>query len=189
MLYGEDGSFEQETMRIRRQDVVWFDSSTSNIASIYQTDEHGHPLQTEGTIFQPQHNSINYFMKQFNQEGVFYFSVDFNPNEPNKQREQLVPLAVIVLPDIKFHYRTVEKGHFDLETIISHVNDFVLWHFQGTISANVIQLSADTPLADLITCHDRAVLGRPRQCIAVECTASGVFYFANPGNENECVLS
>jgi hypothetical protein len=61
------------------------------------------------------------------------------------------------------------------------LNDFVFWEFEQTVSRNVIQIGADETLRDLISSHERAVSGRNRLCLAVECIVSGTFFFANPG--------
>lgn len=190
MSYDANCAFEHDIIRIHRDDVIWFDSDTNSaVAAIYQTDEHGQLLEPDRAIFQPQHNSMNYFMKPFREEGVFYFVVDFNPNDSKKKRgSSAVPLAVIVIPDITFHVRIIDKDRFDSDTVISHVNDFVVWHFSEKISENLIQLSSEEKLSDVLSCHQRAVMGRPRHCLAVECTVSGMFFFANPGKERKlCV--
>ena len=148
-------------------------------------------MESESILFRPQPESINYFMKEFQQEGVFYFTTDINNNTDKNQQKSIQPLAVIVLPDIRFHYKSIHKNDFDAEPILTNVNDFIIWQFDNIISRNVIQLTADSKLKDLIACHERAVVGRNRQCLAVECIIPGTFFFANPGKKimiNEKIL-
>jgi len=165
-------------------DQVWFDSSSSKVANIYHTDEFGNELESDQPLFQPQQNSINYFMKEFTELGIYYFSTakydDKNDQEKNK-KPLTHPLAIIVLPEVRFYYKPISKDNFDHQSIITNVNDFVIWHSDELISHNLIQIRSDETLKDLIACHDRAVAGRNRQCLAVECIQSGTFFFANPG--------
>lgn len=91
------------------------------------------------------------------------------------------PLAIIVLPETRFHYKIIRSDDFDSEATITNINDIVIWQFEQIIRFNVIQLRAKETLEDLIACHERAMPGRNRQCIAVECSMPGTFFFANPG--------
>ena len=93
-------------------------------------------------------------------------------------------MTVIVLPEIQFHYQLIDKEEFNDEPILTNVNDFVIWQFKQTISHNVIQLSSDETLEEIQSCHERAIKGRNRSCLAVECIKPGVFFFANPGKVN-----
>ena len=158
------------------------------MASIKATDEHGHPLESEPVLFQPQANSINYYMKQFDQLGIYYFSTDINLKSKQKRSSAPPrPLAVIVLPKIKFHYKSIGQDQFDSEPIVTHVNDFVFWQFDRTVTCNVIQLGGKETLQDLASSHDRAFTGRNRQCLAVECVMPGTFFFVNPGRETSTI--
>jgi hypothetical protein len=166
-------------------DQVWFDSSSSKVATLYHTDEFGNELQSNQPIFQPQQNSINYFMKEFSQLGIYYFSTaksdDKNNDQEKNKKPTTHPLAIIVMPEVRFYYKPIGKNNFDHRSIITNVNDFVIWYSDEVISHNVIQIRSDETLKDLIACHDRAVAGRNRRCLAVECIQSGTFFFANPG--------
>lgn len=172
--------FEPNTIIVNRYDQVWFDSMSTLLANIYRTDEYGNHLEDNKPIFQPQLNSVNYFMQQFRQTGIYYFSTDIKSNN-KKKLSTSPPLAIIVLPEIRFHYKLIRLSDFDSQAIITNINDFVIWQFEQIIRFGVIQLRSNETLQDLALCHDRAVSGRNRQCLAVECIIPGVFYFANPG--------
>ncbi|CAF4284439.1 unnamed protein product, partial [Adineta steineri] len=185
--------FEPNTIIVNRYDQVWFDSISANI---YRTDEYGNQLDVDKAIFQPQLNSMNYFMQQFKQIGIYYFSTDIkNDNYREKFSPSSSPLAIIVLPEIHFHYKFIRLGDFDFQAIITNINDFVIWQFEQIIRFGVIQLRSNETLQDLASCHDRAVSGRNRQCLAVECIMPGIFYFANPefervtGSEQDRLIS
>jgi hypothetical protein len=121
-------------------------------------------------------------VKDFQQIGIYYFTTNINNKDSQKrQKSSPQPLAIIVIPDIRFHYKSIRHNDFDSQTIISNLNDFVFWEFEQTVSRNVIQIGADETLRDLISSHERAVSGRNRFCLAVECIVSGTFFFANPG--------
>lgn len=167
-------------MVIYRNDQVWFDSSSDNIARIYQTDQFGTPLNNE-FLFEPQENSINYFMKEFYQEGVFYFTTDIDSDPKKKEQNQTEPLRIVVLPDIRFHYASIHKNDFNHHPLMTNVGDFVIWQFDHVVSRNVIQIAAESELQDLVSCHERAMTGRNRQWLAVECGMPGTYFFANPG--------
>jgi len=169
--------FEPNTIIVNRYDQVWFDSISTSLANIYRTDEYGNHLEENKPVFQPQLNSINYFMQQFQQTGIYYFSTDINSNNG------ISPLAIIVLPEVRFHYKLIRLSDFDSRAIITNINDFIIWQFEQIIRFGVIQLRANETLQDLASCHDRAVPGRNRQCLAVECIIPGAFYFANPGRK------
>ncbi|CAF1293197.1 unnamed protein product [Rotaria sordida] len=171
--------FEPNTLVINRYDQVWFNSLSTTLTNIYRTDEYGNHLEENKPIFQPQLNSVNYFMQQFQQIGVYYFSMDISHDHSKKSRT-LSPLAIIVLPEIRFHYKLIRLSDFDSQAIITNINDFIIWQFEQIIRFNVIQLRTNETLQDLVSCHDRAIPGRNRQCLAVECIMPGTFYFANP---------
>jgi len=125
-------------------------------------------------------------MKDFQQEGIYYFSTDIINNDKNKnQQNSTKPLAIIVIPDIRFHYKIIRQNDFESYPILTNVNDFIIWQFEHVITHNVIQLNSLEKLQDIIGCHDRAVVGRNRQCLAVECILPGIFFFANPGNKKK----
>jgi hypothetical protein len=133
-------------------------------------------------LFQAQQNSANMFMKEFDQLGIYYYSIDI-PSD-NRQKTKPVPkhpLAIIVLPEIRFHYQAINRNHFDIQPVLANVGDFVIWEFANIISHNVISLHPNATLQDLISCHERASVGRNRQCLGAECMLSGTFFFANPG--------
>jgi hypothetical protein len=121
-------------------------------------------------------------MQQFQETGIYYFSTDILNNKRIKSSTS-PPLAIIVLPEIRFHYKLIRLSDFDSEAIITNINDFIIWQFEQIIRFNVIQLRSNESLEDLVSCHDRAASGRNRQCIAVECIMPGTFYFANPGRK------
>lgn len=123
-------------------------------------------------------------MKEFHQLGIHYFSTDLNTYNDKKknQKSSNQPLAVVVLPEIRFHHKSVRKSEFDTDPLIVNVNDFIVWHFEQNISRNVVQLSPDYTEAELLECHGKAAIGRNRRCLAVECPTAGTFYVANPGN-------
>lgn len=118
-------------------------------------------------------------MKEFTEEGIYYFSTD--PNQNKKNQETTQPLAIIVIPDVKFHYRETRKNDFHSIPIIANINDFVIWQFEHVVTHNVIQISAQETIQNIIASHERAVAGRKRQCLAVECIMPGTFFFSNPG--------
>ncbi|CAF0725929.1 unnamed protein product [Rotaria sordida] len=181
VIYNEQNVFDHNPLIINHFDRVWFDSSSTTVANIYQTDEFGNRLESEKPIFQPQINSINYYFKEFQQLGVYYFSTDINNNDKNKKEQNsALPLTVIVIPEIRFHYKSISKNNFNFEPIITNFNDFVVWQFEQVICHNIIQLNPDITYQELVSCHERAVAGRNRQCLAVECIGQGIFYFANP---------
>ncbi|CAF0920401.1 unnamed protein product [Adineta ricciae] len=163
----EENTFEPNTLIIHQYDQVWFDSISS---SIHQTDEYGCSYQP---VFQAQLNSVNHFMQQFRRTGIYYYSID-----PN--RKKCSPLAIVVLPEIRFHYVYIHLRDFDSAAILTNVNDFVIWQFEQIIRFSLVQLRSNETLEDLASCHDRAIPGRNRQCLGVECIMPGVFYFANP---------
>lgn len=124
-------------------------------------------------IFQSQLNTINIYMEQFSHIGIYYFSTTIKEK----------PLAIIVLPEIRFHYKLIRLSDFDSQAIRTNINDFIIWQFEQIIRFNSIQLRSNETLQDLVSCHDRATSGRNRQCLAVECIMPGTFYFANPGKK------
>ena len=170
-------------MIINQNDQVWFDSSSSTTVGIYQTDEFGNRSDSDQLLFEPQENSVNYFMKEFPHEGIFYFStdVDDNDHDDKRRKDPVEPLAVIVVPATRFHYRSVHKGDFDSAPIVTNINDFVLWQFEHFISHNLVQLNNNERITGVIASHERAVAGKNRQCLAVECVLAGTFFFTNPG--------
>lgn len=152
---------------------------------IYETDEYGVPLSQE-ILFEPQRNSVNYYMKQFNKLGIFYFSVDFErQNILSQSSAPVPPLAIIVIPDIKFHYQIISKKNFNPGPIMTNVNDFVIWKFDNIISHNLVQLSSNSTIRDLGSCGSLAKPGRSRECLALECVRPGTYFFANPGKERK----
>ncbi|CAF1275038.1 unnamed protein product [Rotaria magnacalcarata] len=184
VAYNEENSFEPNPLIINRFDQVWFDSSSANIAAIYRTDEHGNPYESEKPLFQPQPNSINYYMQEFQTLGVYYFSTDINSNNKKKQEQTPTqPLAIVVIPEIRFHYTSIGKDNFNSDPIITNINDFVIWEFNEIISHRSAQLRSNGTYEELIGSHERAIPGRHRQCLAVECTIPGTFFFTNPDFE------
>jgi hypothetical protein len=123
---------------------------------------------------------MNYFMQQFSRTGIYYFTTDIN----NEKEKKSPPLAIIVLPEIRFHYKYIRLSDFDSQAIITNINDFIIWQFEQLIRFSIIQLRLKETLQDLVSCHERAIPGRNRQCLAVECIMPGTFYFANPGRIN-----
>ena len=135
-------------------------------------------------LFQAQPNSTNIFMKEFDQLGIYYYSIDTPSDDRQKTKsgaKQPSNLAIIVLPEIRFHYQAINRNQFNIHPILANVNDFVIWEFGNIISHNVISLHPNATLQDLISCHERASVGRNRQCLGAECMLSGTFFFANPG--------
>lgn len=183
MTFNEQNIFEPNTIIINRYDQVWFDSISTTLANIYRTDEYGNYFEGNKPIFQSQLNSINYFLQKFQQTGIYYFSTDINIDKNKQSSSTSPPLAIIVLPEIRFHYKLIRLSDFDSQAIITNINDFIIWQFEQIIRFNVIQLRSNETLQDLVSCHDRAVSGRNRQCLAVECIMPGTFYFANPGRK------
>ncbi|CAF4237631.1 unnamed protein product [Rotaria socialis] len=175
----ERNTFEPHTLVINRNDQVWFNSRSKNLVNIHRTDEYGNYLDVNKPIFQPQLNSVNCFMQQFQQTGIYYFSTDAVLDQ-EKKASKSPPLAIVVLPEIRFHYKLIRSSDFDPDAIITNINDFVVWQFEQIIRYGLIQLRANETLEDLVSCHDRAVAGRNRQCLAVECIMLGTFFFANP---------
>jgi hypothetical protein len=148
--------------------------------NIYRTDEYGNYLDGNKPIFQSQLNSMNYFMQQFQRTGIYYFTTDID-----KEKKSSSSLAIIVLPEIRFHYKYIRLSDYDSQAMITNINDFVIWQFEQLIRFSIIQLRSKETLQDLVSCHERAIPGRNRQCLAVECIMPGIFYFANPGRENQ----
>lgn len=162
---------------VHQYDHVYFRSIRKASASVYETDEHGKDLARSALVFQPQANSVNYFRRVFDRVGMYYFATD---HEQHK-RPSSSPFAVLVLPEIRFHYKFVHLNDFDWQVLITNVYDFIIWQFEQTVRFGMVQLRSNESLEDLASCHDRAVAGRHRQCLAVECIVPGAFYFANPG--------
>ena len=119
-------------------------------------------------------------MKDFQHEGIFYFSTDLNND---KQDTSGKPLAIIVVPDIRFHCQSVHKDEFDAAPIITNINDFVIWKFEHLVAHNLVQLDPDEKIHDLIASHERAKAGRNRQCLGLECITPGTYFFSNPGEK------
>ncbi|CAF1154189.1 unnamed protein product [Adineta ricciae] len=189
ITYDEYNAFEPNIIKINRCDQVQILPSLTTIAStIFQTNEHGRRTEHGSILFQPQRNSINYFVKHFNDLGVFYFSTNVK-NHLRKTIKQTItqPLAVIVIPEIRFHEKRIEtKKAFDSKLIVTtNSKDFVIWRFDQPISHNVVQLHQDEKFDDLLACHTRAVVGRKRQCVGFYCEklSIGAFFFANPDFE------
>jgi len=69
--------------------------------------------------------------------------------------------------------------------ITTNTNDFIIWEFEQIISHDVIPLSSNETFKDIISSHDRAKIGKYRQCLAVNCKriSPGVSFFSNPGNK------
>jgi hypothetical protein len=120
---------------INRYDQVWFDSTSTTLANIYRTDEYGNHLEVNQPIFQPRLNSINYFMQPFQQTGIYYFSTDIN-RDNEKKTSISPPLAIIVLPEIRFHYKLIRLSDFDSQAMITNINDFIIWQFEQLIRYN-----------------------------------------------------
>ena len=174
-------------MIINQNDQVWFDSSSTTTVGIYQTDEFGNRAESDELLFQPQENSVNYFLKEFPNEGIFYFTTDMDDDDDKKKgrrRNIVEPLAIIVVPATRFHYRSIHTNDFDSSPIVTNINDFVIWQFDQLVSHNVIQLNNNERLPNIIASHERAVAGRNRHCLAVECILAGTFFFTNPGKMN-----
>ncbi len=144
-------------------------------------------MESEQILFQPQQNSINYFMKQFPKLGIYYFSTDIqNDDKRRPKQSSTYPLTIIVLPEIHFHPKSIKKGKFDSEVIIiTNKNDFVIWEFEKLISHDVKKLRSNATYQDLISCHEKAIPGRNRRCIAVNCKRlpPGASFYCNPGKK------
>jgi len=144
-------------------------------------------LESQKILFHPQDNSVNYFLKPFPQLGIYYFSTDIQNHVKRKAKQSSTyPLTIIVLPEIRFHYKDISKGNFDSKIIVAtNTNDFVIWHFQKLISHDVIQLRSNETYQQLMSCHDKAITGRNRRCIAFNCKRihSGKSFFCNPGKK------
>ncbi|CAF1400090.1 unnamed protein product [Rotaria sordida] len=186
--YDEENRFKPHTIKINRFDQVLFHLSSATRASIiYQTDEYGNRLEPEQILFQSQQNNIDYIMKQFSQLGVYYFSTDIKNHDKRKRKQSSTyPLAIIVLPEIRFHYKSVDKGKFDSETVMTtNTNDFFIWKFERTISHDVIRLRSNATFKDLISCYERAIAGKNRRCLAIDCKSipPGASFFCNPDFE------
>ncbi|CAF3816167.1 unnamed protein product [Rotaria sp. Silwood1] len=154
---------------------------------IYQTDEYGNRSEPEQILFYSQQNNINYIMKEFSQLGIYYFTMDIkNHNKQKRKQCSTYPLAIIVLPEIRFHYKEIRKGKFDSKIVITtNTNDFIIWKFEQTIIHDVIRLRSNETFKDLISCHDRAIVGKSRRCLAINCKCipPGAFFFCNPDFE------
>jgi hypothetical protein len=126
-------------------------------------------------------------VKEFSQLGIYYFSTDIkNYDKQKRKQSSTYPLAIIVLPEIRFHYKLVGKGCFDSQIVITtNKNDFIIWEFEQIISRNVIPLSLNETFNDLISSHDRAKIGKYRQCLGINCKriSPGVSFFSNPGKK------
>ena len=170
---------------VNRSDRVWFDSSTEDSAAIYQTDEFGRRIRT---LFQPQEHSVNYYMKEFLDLGVYYFSTDINDTNDKKANTSSQPLVVIVIPEIQFHYKSIRKNVFDSESTMANINDFIIWRFEESISRSIVQLNSDDTFEDLENCHEVAIVGRNRLCLGVECVQAGTVYVASPGKTTMLII-
>jgi hypothetical protein len=181
---------EPHTMKINRLDQVVFSlSSGSRYAIIYQTDEYGNRIGSE-ILSQCQQSSVrNYCMKEFSKIGIYYFSTNIiNSDKRKTKRSSTYPLAIIVLPEICFHYKSIGNGNFDSNTIITtNMNDFIIWIFGKIISHDVVRLNSNDKFHDLLSSHSRAVVGKNRQCVAINCKSVplGVSFFCNPGKQKQ----
>jgi hypothetical protein len=126
-------------------------------------------------------------MKQFSELGIYYFSTDIQNDDKRRPKQSATyPLTIIVLPEIRFHYKSISKGNFDSQIIITaNTNDFVIWEFEKLISHDVIKLRSNVTFQELISCHDNAIPGRNRRCLAFNCKRipSGTSFFCNPGKK------
>ncbi|CAF0736434.1 unnamed protein product [Didymodactylos carnosus] len=183
--YNADG-FDISTVFINRLDHFWFEWDIATLKQLHQTDEYGNKLNN-GFSLKPIENGSRCLMKQFEKIGVYYFSNIDDDYDKTKQTttsgKSHPPLAIIVLPEIKFHYKTIQQHLFDPQPMVTKLNDFVIWEFLEPIQHNVIQLMQTENIQDLASCHDRAERGQSRQCLAMECVDTGIYYFANPDFE------
>lgn len=108
---------------------------------IRQTDQYGNQLEHSKVLLQREQNSMAYYLTQFSQTGVHYFSMDNNRcHEQETKQSSADQLAIIVLPEIRFHYKRIRQGVFDSEVIITTIrDDFVIWEFDQAISRDVIR--------------------------------------------------
>ena len=135
------------------------------------------------TVLRRQQNGIKCFMKKFSQLGIYYFSIDIKRHDRGRREQSSTfRLAIIVLPEIRFHYKTLGKGVFDSQTI-ANTNDFIIWEFEKTICHDVTNSLTSDAFQDLVTCHDRATVGKNRRCLAVEGFSPGAFFYSNPGKK------
>ncbi|CAF1639475.1 unnamed protein product, partial [Didymodactylos carnosus] len=163
---------------------------TGTLKQLYQIDKYGN-ISENSFNFKSNKNDSQYLMKQFDRIGVYYFTNINNDQYDDKQEKTTIELktlvnpvlTIIVLPEIKFHYKLIQKHDFDLQPIVTKLHDFVIWEFSEPIQHNVIQLIDTENINDLISSHNRAVKGQNRQCLAMECVATGTYYFANPDFE------
>ncbi|CAF1044498.1 unnamed protein product [Adineta steineri] len=188
VMYDEQNIFKPHTLVINRLDHVEFLPSSSRRGRIlYQINEYDNQSEPKTILFQPQENSINYFIKEFSQLGIYYFSTDINNSNKQKSKQSSThPLTIIVLPEIRFHRKVISKGKFNDDPIITtNTNDFVIWQFDKIISYNLVKLHLNDTYNDIMSCHDRATVGRIRQCLAVHCKSipSGASYFCSPDFE------
>ncbi|CAF4428119.1 unnamed protein product, partial [Rotaria magnacalcarata] len=75
--------------------------------------------------------------------------------DQEKKASKSPPLAIVVLPEIRFHYKLIRLSDFDPDAIITNINDFVVWQFEQIIRYGLIQLRSNETLEDLVSCHDR----------------------------------
>ena len=148
---------------------MWFDSKAKELPSIYQRESSG-----ESSLI-PRLNLRTPVVKEFSLLGLFSFGTTNTRSS----------LTIVVLPEIRFHWKLIRLSDFDAQAIRTDVNDFIIWQFEQVIRYNMIQLRSNETLQDLVACHDRASYSRNRQCIAVECIMPGIFYFANPGQKSQ----
>lgn len=179
-----DEEYESEllhTKQIHRLDRVWFRSSPITEVRIEQTNECGTRLKLMETSFCPQPNTIHRFIDKFSQLGIYYFSINIKHHDEGKREQSSTfRLAIIVLPEILFHFKTLDKDAWEFRTIVN-TNDFIIWEFERTICHDITNSCASDTFQDLVTCHDRATVGKNRRCLAVEGSSPGAFFYSNPG--------
>lgn len=181
MSITEENEFDRETICVHRHDRISFRSSASRCANLCRTNEFGQLVDPEEVSLRCHPTLFNEdFHREFAETGVFYFAVDVDLEKKSIVRGYA--LAVIVLPEIRFHWKLIRLSDFDSQAIRTNLNDFILWQFEQVIRAEMIPLRPNETLDELIACHDRGATGRNRQCIAVECIVNGTFFLANPGS-------
>ena len=164
---------------------MWFRSSPITEVRIEQTNACGTPFELIKTLCRPRTDGIHCFIKKFSQLGIYYFSIDIKHHDKGK-REQPPPywLAIIVSPKINFHDKLLGKRDFNSRTVtIANTNDFIIWKFDKTICHNVVNSLTSDTFEDVVTCHDRAIIGKNRQYLAVEGNSPGAFFYSNPGKK------
>lgn len=182
----EQNVFDRETIFIYQNDQIEFESSIQ-CENLCRTNEFGQSIDSNEILIRSRKDFSENFILTFRHSGIFYYS--FNVDLHRREREEKTPICVVVLPEIRFHWKSIRSNDFDFDPIRTNLNDFIFWQFEQVIRSNMIPLRQNETLDDLISCHNRVSFSRNRQIIGLECIRTGTFFFANPGRLSTTFVS